>query len=433
LIQAYEIPRNLDYNYFRDRYAPWIRFLPSFGMMIPLALLGLCRTRHDPTLAVLRLFILTNGCVIIAFFIAARYRLTLIPILLFFAGSGLSILIRDLCRRDSRSIFSSTILMAFTAIIVQQDPFDIEHQDLSECYNLIGKADSNGGRHSEAIKDFSQALQVNSQHWDAMFNLAREYQLMDQCAISIPLYKRVLDAYSNDRDSLNNLGICLVVVGDTEAALVQLEKVIRLYPDGPDIYINLSQAYLATGDFQQAMATSRRGLEANPSDANLARVLTQAEAMRTQERNIARIWRIAETTLRGMSSTLTSWTLPPPSLHAKYLNNQGHHLLSIGRINIARQHFLESLAICPTYPTAWSNLAQTYFIQGLFPAASQAFEYAIQLDPRFWRAHMGLALTQARGFGEVLQAREKLEFVIQRAAFKEKEQAKQLLHSLELE
>lgn len=77
---------------------------------------------------------------------------------------------------------------------------------------------------------------------------------------------------------LNQLGYELLGSGDVDGAIAAFEANASLFPDDPNSFDSLAEAYLARGDRERAIALYRKALEVDPTFANSRRMLEQLTA-----------------------------------------------------------------------------------------------------------------------------------------------------------
>ena len=93
LLNAYEISSNTDIYYVISDTSQMLAVLAlfSFGILLPLAMVGIAFGKYDRRAAVpVFLFVIPFALVLLAFFITARFRSPLIPVLCVFAALGAS-------------------------------------------------------------------------------------------------------------------------------------------------------------------------------------------------------------------------------------------------------------------------------------------------------------------------------------------------------
>ncbi len=117
LLAPFEMPNNASYSYFRLN-SPVLRLgLPTFYVISPLAALGLLLTARDwRRLLPHYLFLLAGVALTVAFYVIARFRIPLLPLLLVFAGAGAAGVVETIARRRWLPLAGSGLL--FAAILV---------------------------------------------------------------------------------------------------------------------------------------------------------------------------------------------------------------------------------------------------------------------------------------------------------------------------
>jgi dienelactone hydrolase len=79
---------------------------------------------------------------------------------------------------------------------------------------------------------------------------------------------RLKDPHANlfDEATVNLMGYELIQAGDNQAALAVMKLNVKAYPNSPNTYDSLADAYLATGQKELARQASNKALELLPSD-----------------------------------------------------------------------------------------------------------------------------------------------------------------------
>jgi adenylate cyclase len=93
-------------------------------------------------------------------------------------------------------------------------------------------------------------------------------RVQGRCTEAILAYQRVLDRYPNSASAYSGIGDCLTRLGRAEEAIPMLEKMIRLDPRSPNLWIrydHMSVAMLLLGRNEDAIAWTQRALAANPN------------------------------------------------------------------------------------------------------------------------------------------------------------------------
>lgn len=401
LFQRDELYRNLDLRFFSRHHAPWLLYGIGYGLLLPLALLGLWRVRGSPEVSLLHRFLLAQAVGVVLFFVVARFRLGLIPVLSVFAGLGVSAAVELVQARAFTTLGKWGAALLGLMTLFRWDPLQLASVDESEGFNLVGQAHSNAGRRTEALAAFSEALRLNPQQVDAAFNLGRELHLLGRCGEALPYYAQALTAYPNDLDALNNQALCLLALGRSAEGVAGLEQVARLYPGRVDVLFNLGQALAEQAGqlwgaarkarWQAAEARLTQAEQLKPGDPTLLETRqawqqAQLAQLRLESRVEQRLSSRVEHSSRGETDSRQVSEYPP---QAQQLNNEGHRRLVARDIPTALEHFISALEAAPTWEVAWSNFGQALMLQGATTEARAAFERALELRPGYEVAQLG--------------------------------------------
>lgn len=272
LLDVRETPRNTDYEDFRRDSRilslPW----PGFGVVAPLAALGLCLgfpsgRRRDRWLlaAVLGAVALEN----VAFFVAGRYRLEAVPVLCVLAGLGVDAAIR----RRGRIGVRAAVALALTATVVWFDflgerPIDETraaiHRAVArdraglpasaaravrdalrtspndvDAHALLGTLLLRGGDVQGALASFDAALIGADDHLRALLGAAQCLERLSRPVEAEAYYRRAVAADPFSADARLGLGVNLAVRQLWSDAREQFEQGLRISPNDERLRNNL--------------------------------------------------------------------------------------------------------------------------------------------------------------------------------------------------
>ena len=174
LLNAYEIPSNMDLYYVISDTSPLLAVLAlfSFGILLPLAVVGLVFGKYDRHAAVpVFLFEIPFALVLLAFFITARFRAPLIPILCVFAALGASTIwgMRSNLLTKGRTIwltFVFFLLFCNTQFFGVADARDNQDLNLQQALAFYGRQ-----RTESCRKMLNRVLAVDPQSKPALYLL----------------------------------------------------------------------------------------------------------------------------------------------------------------------------------------------------------------------------------------------------------------------
>lgn len=158
-LAAYEVPNNRNYE-FSKRFSSVLRWpLLGWGIVLPLALLGIYASRADwRRHAVLLAFLLSSYVGVVTFFVTARYRLPAAPVLILYAVVGALQLGTWVRMRDAtRSLGCLAALFALGVWLHAFEP----SINFATSYERLGRAYEQQGEPERALEAYDAALSVS--------------------------------------------------------------------------------------------------------------------------------------------------------------------------------------------------------------------------------------------------------------------------------
>ncbi|MEM8712346.1 MAG: tetratricopeptide repeat protein, partial [Planctomycetota bacterium] len=251
-----EIANNQDMRFLAFRTLPPLRFSPSrWGVLLGLGVVGLALLvrQRRPGAGTLAAFGGIYALSIVLFFVNARFRLPLVPILSVGAGAALQWTFAAFRRRDWRGfggVFVPAALLAGLSFVLPRGIVVSDANGLAE----LGRAELARGNAEAALNYLDQAIRANP----------------NSVQVRMALASAVVAAKK-----------------DPERALILLEEAKAL-PRGGDLRLELEVQILDTrlsaGDVEGALASASRALEDHPRDGALRFVHARATAMAGEPR-----------------------------------------------------------------------------------------------------------------------------------------------------
>ena len=229
-------------------------FVFSFGTICPLALAGIVATWPDRRrLALLYPALLGIAASTALFFVFARYRYLMVPILVLFAAAGIFGIIQLAREKRPVPLLAYALLIAATAFVCHRNLDPDENPRAMAYYNLAVSLERDGTPEKAAF-----------------------------------YYQKALESKPDYVQAHINLGVLLANHGDLDAATSHYREALRIKPNNPVAHNNLGNALSARGDLAAAADCLALAVAAEPDNAifhnNLARILAkqgkQAEAER---------------------------------------------------------------------------------------------------------------------------------------------------------
>ena len=217
-----------------------------FGLVSPLALLGLIVYIRRRGIALPVLFVLGYSFAVISFFVAARYRLPIVPLLILFAGYGGSWLYARWRQQPFRQALGPTAFLAFLLLLVNWDLPSMDGQGKAATHNDLGSAYLQQGRYELALLKYEQATRLDSTYWQAWFNLGSLRALRGDLRGALPILLNVLEHERERADVWSNVAGVYVGLGQYQQAAEVLKQAVVAAPR-EDIYAALERVYAMLG------------------------------------------------------------------------------------------------------------------------------------------------------------------------------------------
>jgi tetratricopeptide (TPR) repeat protein len=261
-------------------YQEWSWLLASFnwlnfGLLAPLAAFGVVVTWKSRRRLWLLYFMVTSlACSVALFYVFARYRFSLVPFLILFAGAGLAEIPRVLKQRRLRQLGLGLAVLVATASAVRWPVVPPPGPGVAG-YNNLGIAFGKAGIVKEAIDSYQRALKLDPTSAVVHYNMG---SLLGLDGELVEASNHLRDALKHSPDYLearNNLGNVLIMQGDFIGAIEQFHAALRLNPAFKKLRFNLAVALIKTGDFAEAreQLTQFVKMSNDPFEAYRANVL----------------------------------------------------------------------------------------------------------------------------------------------------------------
>ncbi len=239
----------------------WLLRVPlTFGLLLAAAVLN---WRGDRTLwSMAAVYALS----VAAFYVLARYRFPLVPILLLLAVS--------IPRRPSRPAFAGSVAALAIAFLPLVDPRPAR----ATGYYAVATAFSRDpARLDDSAAFYRRALEVDSNFPGAHFGLATVLTKQGRPADAIPHFELAVAAWPDHQEARYNFAHALAAAGRDSDAVAQYAIALRLRPDDVEAHVALAQTLLRLDRPDGALPHFRRAIELNPSlasaHANLGAIL----------------------------------------------------------------------------------------------------------------------------------------------------------------
>lgn len=384
---------------------PWFGALFIFGSLIvafyPASPPAIPCQKQRTMIVLLWLFIASYSFSVIIYFVAGRYRIPILPIMLLFGAVGIVWLINAiLTRRYAAAVTGALVLLclftvfhlnptgympnpgtwhlrtalAYTAAgdTVQAEreyltALEYKHNSPVIYTNLarlhIARGDTEGG-----IELYREGLRHNPRDYTIHNNLGYELYQQGNFEDAVHHFQQAIAINPKFALAHINLGNLLLDMGKPDNAARVFEQACTIEPNNPVAYYNTARAYAETGDYTQAIQGYKQAIALKQDFA---------EALN----NLGYIYASLQQYDTAISFYEKAIAANPDFLLA--YNNLGNAYFDIGRLDDAAIAYNRALARNDRHLYAYYNLSRVYAAQKRFPEAIDALKKALELNPEY--------------------------------------------------
>jgi len=424
----FEISNNQNIYFFRQ-YSSLIRILPlGFWLIGPLGLTGMIlsmrvlngskKTRSGKIaegrqrILLPVLFILCYMATVVAFFVPARFRLPVIPLLLIFSGFSLVWLFERL--REKKIAFLGTFLLLLIpfALLTNTNAYHLRVDEFSQAHFSLGNVYLKEGKLDLALEEFNSVLTSNPRYNRAHLNRGMVFFRRGDLEEAEKEFLAELELNPNEAKAYNNLSAVYLQQGLHQKAEEMAAKAVELGGHRADAYMNLAMSHLKQDRIAQAKQTISRGLrEVRPfpeGELFLGEIyLTEGQydsAVESFERVIypPASERDVAYDLEILAAEGDPLRPGAAGLKAKAHFNLGTVYVGRGQIDLAEIHLKQALSLKPDFAEAHANLGILYDHTGRGAEALPLLVKAINLDPNnaVYSFNLGLAYAKLMRLSE---------------------------------
>jgi tetratricopeptide (TPR) repeat protein len=395
----------------QESYAEWSLLLRvtalvgHFGVLVPLAVLGMVLSwPHRSRLAPLYAMLVAYAASVVVFYVFARYRYPLVPLLILFAAAGVVDLWDRVAgperaglprpgseetgrrRAGSRAGLSGAPIAAVAAIglaaaVFANWPLVSAEMNRAVTEHNLGTALQSNGRFDEAIAHYRRAIALRADYAPAYNNLASTLKSKGQLSDAVAAYRQALRVQPEYPEAEYNLANALVEAGRRDEAIAHYQRASQSLPGAAaDVHNNLGIALMAEGKAADAVAEFRQAAQADPQSATAHRNL--GDALVTMGERV-----------EGLEHLRRAVALQPNDAALRY--DLGSALLEAGSLVDAITELHEALRLDPKSVAAHNNLGIALGTQGKLSEAIAEFDEALALDPNFADARRNKAAALA--------------------------------------
>jgi len=280
----------------------------NFGVLLPLVAMGVVLTRSRwRELLPLHALALAYGAGLVGFFVFARYRFFVVPLLMLFAAAAVPELVRLL--RRPRFATAAVVSIGIVATVLAHQPL----------------------------------VDVDAMRGVTQFNYGLGFERAGNEELARASYERALSFQPNIAEAHYRVGIFQAQDAETDSAIAHFRTAIALSPTYHDVRNSLGVLLLRSGDPVAAEEQFREALGLVPTDAQ---ALNNLANIAFQRRDLV------------AARTLFRRSVEHDPANAQTHNNLGIIAAIQGEIPLAIGHFEDALAVDPGYEEARLNLAR---------------------------------------------------------------------------
>jgi len=232
LMNDFEVSNNQGIYFFR-RYSTLLSALMSFGfgLLFPLACAGFILIRWDRRSLLLPLFLAAYSASIILFFVTARYRMPMIPVLMLPAAFALHQWSQVRRTGPGRRMWASIALFVGMSVLSNSNVLGLDREKTTQGEYNVGVVHLKARRFEEAIPFFRKALEDVPEYRNARYNLGLCYSYLDRLEEAEKELEELLQRYPDYAPGRVALASVLERSGRREGALLQLERALSVDPE----------------------------------------------------------------------------------------------------------------------------------------------------------------------------------------------------------
>ena len=327
----------------QEVYAEWSSLLRtlapvSFGVIFCLAAIGISLTAAAwRRLWFLYAIALTYTASIVMFYVFARYRFPLVPVLMLFAAGGIASWSKTSLPPMRRWAFGALAIAAVFTYL----PLEDTRMDRIAHYINIGNAFlQDPEKRDQAAAFYDKALNESPRSPAAHFGTGMLLAQRQRPQDAVVHYRIAIEGWPDDADIRLNLALALADLGDFERSLEELDAASRHRPADPVALLIAGKLLLKQSRPADALSAYERALAIQPN--NLDALMGSGLALTQLQRSDDAIEKYR----------LALKVSPRPDTH----NSLGWTLAANGRFAEAIQEFTQALALDPDNRDARQSL-----------------------------------------------------------------------------
>ena len=247
-----------------------------FGLITPLALIGIILFHLKSSLKVvkerdfvylLEIFLFVYMFSVILFFVTARYRVPILPILIIFAAFALERFYFILKHKRYLEFGKYLLVLVVILILVNIRIPGYSSANPGQAYYTLGVVYAKKGNMTMAEEEYRKAVSYNPGLGNAYANLASIYGDQGKHDMALEYYRKALENGADSALVYYNLGVEYYNQGLLDQALEDCKTSLSLRENDPKVHYLLGEIYLREGMTEEAIGEYRSTIENDPQNA----------------------------------------------------------------------------------------------------------------------------------------------------------------------
>lgn len=333
------------------------------------------------------------------FFVTARYRVPLIPLILVFAAFGVCRIGTGLRAKRWRAAALQIGCLVALYLLINHQWFGISMSPFKALYDRAIDYDQHG-QLEEAIRYYSQALAVDALRDEAHNNIGIDLLRLDRTDRALYHFSEALRINPDDAHAHHNIGVAFAKKERLDLAVQHYRKSLAYEPDLFKAHHNLGLALNAQNRAREAIAHFSEAIRLYAKDADVHKALADALLQQNEpepalkhysevldlQPNHKAVHRPIGMILSGLGKAQQAIPHLSEALRAKPDDANVHFelgliLADLGETDKAVTHYSEVLRINPEFGSAHNNLAIILWNAKRLDQAVRHFSEAFRIDP----------------------------------------------------